>query len=120
MNLMMIQMGYIILFAFAAPGVVALVVVAFLVKMRVDAFKLCSVYQRPIPQLCFTEGGIGEWNTILKTLLKFGLWTCILIPVLNLEYFALKAEDSWIVSLVHNEEDNHKQTLNWFQKLIIV
>ena len=58
--MMMLQLGYVILFGFAALGVIMVTSISFLVKIRVDAFKLCFVYQRIIPNLTFMEDDIGE------------------------------------------------------------
>ena len=48
MNLMMIQLGYVIFFGFAVLGFIMVTSISSLVKIRVDAFKLCFVYQHII------------------------------------------------------------------------
>ena len=48
MNMMMLQLGYVILFDFTVPEVMMVTSISLLVKIRVDAFKLCFVYQRII------------------------------------------------------------------------
>merc|ERR1712032_968605 len=60
MNIMLILLGYMLLFGWAAPGITLIILVTFLLKIRIDAFKLCSVHQRIIPQT--NVNGIGEWN----------------------------------------------------------
>jgi len=87
MNLMMILLGYSMLFGFVAPGITVAMAVTFLVKVRIDAFKLCSVYQRVASPSSGGVKGIGEWNEMIGAIAHIGRWTSFIIPVFNLEYF---------------------------------
>jgi hypothetical protein len=118
MNTMVILLGYVLLFGFAAPIVATFVCIAFLVKIRIDAFKLCSVFQRVTPQMQFTGGGIGEWNEVLKAMVKMAQWTCIAVPLFNLEYFNLSGSDNWIAYLVNGQDGDAYLTA--YQKIMLV
>jgi hypothetical protein len=125
MNVMMLLTGYLLLFGFAAPGISAAILVTFLVKIRIDAFKLCSVHQRVVPGAAQNCQGIGEWNEVLATMVSFGRWTAFLIPVLNLQYFNLTPEQSWVVRLLRTNmtgpQTSHiDEGLTDFQKLLFV
>jgi hypothetical protein len=104
MNIMMILLGYLLLFGFAAPGIAFIILITFLLKIRIDGFKLCSVHQRIIPAAQCT--GIGEWNSVLSILVRAGRYTAIVIPVLNLEYFNLPPDEASITEVVRVGGDN--------------
>jgi hypothetical protein len=84
-NVMMLQLGYVMIFGSIAPEVIFIVLVLFLVKIRVDAFKLCSVFQRTTPARSAKEG-VGEWNNVLRSLAMIGRYAAPAIPVFNVKY----------------------------------
>lgn len=73
-----------IVFTGVAPllGVVALII--FVIRLRVDAWKLCVLLRRPFPHI---EDGIGDWNFIIDAFMWIGLTVSVAIPVLNLDRF---------------------------------
>ena len=62
---MVIQFGYLALFAPACPLAPALALINNVTEIRTDAYKWCMLYRRPIWERCDT---IGAWNTVMKIL----------------------------------------------------
>jgi hypothetical protein len=84
-NIMTIVLGYVMLFGAIAPLQIFVVFVAFVVKIRIDAFKLCTVYSRVIPSVS-GAAGIGNWNAVHKALATLGRMTTLAIPLINIKY----------------------------------
>lgn len=59
---MVIEMGYLTLFAGAFPLGASISFVYNLIELRSDAFRLCNVVQRPTVE---RVGGIGGWNVLM-------------------------------------------------------
>jgi hypothetical protein len=114
MNQMAIQLGYVLLFGCVAPGVGLAVFVVFLVKIRVDAFKLCNVYQRVVPSRLPADG-IGAWSTIIDTLAEVGRATALAIPLFNLEYFDQPGDSEPLLELLGAGPDG----LTLLQKVVL-
>jgi hypothetical protein len=68
---MVIQLGYITLFASAYPFASTVALVASMVEIRTDLMKLSSVCRRPRPH---RVGSIGTW----KIVMTFIIWMCAL------------------------------------------
>ncbi|CAM9674315.1 unnamed protein product [Discosporangium mesarthrocarpum] len=85
---MVIQFGYITIFASAFPFSSALSIITNLVEIKTDMFKLLCVYQRPIPR---RATGIGGWRLIMDA-------TVLLSVTTNCMLFALSSEQlmQWI------------------------
>jgi hypothetical protein len=118
MNVMIILIGYVLLFGFVAPCITIAVMITFLAKIRIDAFKLCSVYQRIVPSR-HSASGLGEWNTVLRRVVSIGRWTCLAVPIFNLEYFNVNAEASTIIRLMNNGSSS-AVGLSPIQKMVLV
>jgi hypothetical protein len=59
---MVIEMGYLTLFAGAFPLGASISFVYNLIELRSDAFRLCNVVRRPAAE---RVGGIGGWNVLM-------------------------------------------------------
>lgn len=79
---LVVAVGYTLLFASVVPIVVIIALAILLVRLRADAWKLCSVYRRT---WAFRTSGIGAWNDVLELLSWLGLMTSVAIPVLNMK-----------------------------------
>ncbi|CAK0789078.1 unnamed protein product [Prorocentrum cordatum] len=119
MNIMAVLLGYVLLFGSVAPGIVVAVTLIFLVKIRIDAFKLCNVYQRVIPAR-LPPDGIGQWGKVVQALAEVGRMTCLFIPIFNLSYFNSPGVDEgqdWLLDALgaapHGLSDLQKVVL-WF------
>ena len=64
-NELVIQFGYVVFFGAACPIVALLALMNNMIEIRADAFKLCTVLQRPAP---LRAEGIGAWLAILQTM----------------------------------------------------
>jgi hypothetical protein len=84
---MLVLLGYVMLFGAIAPVQIMIVLVGFSVKIRIDAFKLCNVYQRVTPSMSST-GGIGTWNEVLSILAMIGRAVTLAIPLFNIGYLS--------------------------------
>ncbi len=62
---LVIQIGYIVLFAPAFPLAALVVYAATAIKIKNDAFKLLRLYQRPFPRIV---NSIGTWETVIQVL----------------------------------------------------
>ena len=69
---MVIQFGFLALFAPACPLAPALALVNNVIEIRMDAWKVCTLYRRPVWQRCDT---IGAWNTVSKVLALIAVLT---------------------------------------------
>jgi hypothetical protein len=76
--------SYVLIFSGITPllGIIALPV--FLLRLRVDAWRMCVLLQRPFPYL---EDGIGPWNHLIDFLMWIGLACSVAIPLLNMPRF---------------------------------
>jgi len=79
-----LTLSYVLIFWGVAPllGMIALPV--FLLRLRVDAWKMTVLLRRPFP---YIEDGIGPWNTLIDTLMWIGLVCSVSIPLLNMPRF---------------------------------
>jgi hypothetical protein len=127
MNVMFILLGYLLLFGWAAPGITLVILITFLLKIRIDAFKLCSVHQRIIPG--FNCDGIGEWNDVLHNIIVLGRWTAFIIPVVNLPYFNSHSQESTVTWLFQGglseptigaAAADGQHGLTWLQKFVFI
>jgi hypothetical protein len=121
MNIMFILLGYLLLFGWAAPGIALVILITFVLKIRIDAFKLCSVHQRIVPSI--NCSGIGEWNEVLHTIMILGRWTGFAIPVANLPYFGQYSEGStlsWLFQGGLSDQCANLPGLTFIQKVVFV
>jgi hypothetical protein len=114
MNQMAILLGYVMLFGCVAPGITAAVCLTFVVKIRIDAFKLCNVYQRVMPARLVLDG-IGAWDQVLHLLVDLGRATSLAIPILNLGYFNSTPEEEPLLELLGAGPDG----LTVLQKVVL-
>lgn len=79
-----IQYGYVVMFcsSFAMSPILALVINAL--EVRIDAWKLCYLTQRPFPEIA---SSIGVWYSILVTISYFGALTNAAIVVFTANVF---------------------------------
>jgi Ca2+-binding EF-hand superfamily protein len=62
---MVVQFGYLALFAPACPIAPLLALLNNITEIRTDAYKICNLYRRPVWEPC---AGIGAWLTVLRSL----------------------------------------------------
>merc|ERR1712048_1213474 len=79
-----LTLSYVLLFSGVTPllGIIALPV--FLLRLRVDAWKMTVLLRRPFP---YIMDGIGPWNVLIDTLMWMGLVCSVSIPLLNMGRF---------------------------------
>ena len=83
-----VQFGYITLFALACPLVSLLAAVNNLISMRSDSFKLCQLCQRPALELA---DGIGSWGAVLQLMVFASVATnCGVV------FFTMDAVIEWV------------------------
>ena len=59
------QFGYLVMFAAACPLVALVMFVSNVVELRLDAIKLLRYFERPVPE---RTSNIGIWNSIINML----------------------------------------------------
>eukprot|EP01059_Diplonema_ambulator_P005295 TRINITY_DN1503_c2_g2_i1.p1 TRINITY_DN1503_c2_g2~~TRINITY_DN1503_c2_g2_i1.p1 ORF type:complete len:755 (+),score=161.47 TRINITY_DN1503_c2_g2_i1:36-2267(+) len=75
---MVIEFGYVVLFASAFPLAAALSVVCNVIEMKSDLLKLTMVYQRPAPA---RVSNIGIWQNLLWALMWLAIFTNTMLLV---------------------------------------
>lgn len=73
---MIIQLGYICLFASAYPLAPFVAIIANMIELRLDAFKITHVHRRP---WAVPVQGIGVWSTLIKCIVWFSAITNCMI-----------------------------------------
>lgn len=68
----MIQYGYVTFFSVAFPLVPLLCLIANVVKIRADAYRLCNLTRRPVPR---RASGIGVWLEVQRAMARISLLT---------------------------------------------
>ena len=63
--ILVLQFGYLVMFAAACPLVALVMFVSNVVELRLDAIKLVRYVERPVPE---RTSNIGIWNSILYML----------------------------------------------------
>mmetsp|Transcript_17013 Transcript_17013/g.59525 ORF Transcript_17013/g.59525 Transcript_17013/m.59525 type:complete len:706 (+) Transcript_17013:58-2175(+) len=96
-----IEVGYVILFADAFPVAALLTVATNVVEIKSDLFKLAQVYQRPVASRAAT---IGVWRRVLQVLVALSIVTNVLLFVMSEQLAA------WTPSLYREAEE--KDVLN--------
>ncbi len=64
------QYGYTVLFVAAFPLAATLSLAAGYIQIRVDGWKMCQAYRRPIPR---TAEDIGKWQDMLEIISVLGV-----------------------------------------------
>jgi hypothetical protein len=93
-----IQYGYVVMFcsSFAISPILALIITVL--EVRIDAWKLCYLTQRPYPEIA---SSIGVWYDILVTISYFGAITNAAIVVFTADVFDLSDDrDRWFAFLM--------------------
>ena len=67
-----LQFGYLVMFAAACPLVALVMFVSNVVELRLDAIKLLRYVERPVPE---RTANIGIWNSILNNIFLCALLT---------------------------------------------
>lgn len=67
-----IQYGYVVLFASVAPLIALAVLLNNIIEIRLDAFKLCKFYKRPMAK---RAKNIGVWLLAFETMLVMSIIT---------------------------------------------
>lgn len=73
---MVLEFGYITLFASAFPLAGAVAIICNVIEMKSDLFKLTRVCRRPWPERTAT---IGAWKTVLRVLASFSIFSNMVI-----------------------------------------
>lgn len=90
-----IAYGYVILFGASFPLTATLFLVLIIVEIRVDAWKLCTVTQRPFPE---ATNSIGVWLYIIQVMSVVGAITNVGIILFTTNAFDIEdTGDKWIV-----------------------
>ena len=69
---MYIQFGYVVLFASVAPLAAFAALLNNIIEIRLDAFKLCRIYKRPLAK---RAKNTGAWLLAFETLLVMSIIT---------------------------------------------
>lgn len=69
---MYIQFGYVVLFASVAPLAAFAALLNNFIEIRLDAFKLCRIYKRPMAK---RAKNTGAWTLAFETLLVMSIIT---------------------------------------------
>lgn len=69
---MYIQFGYVVLFASVAPLAAAAALLNNFIEIRLDAFKLCKIYKRPLAK---RAKNTGAWLLAFESLLVMSIIT---------------------------------------------
>ncbi|CAE7326990.1 rps11 [Symbiodinium sp. KB8] len=95
---MVIEFGYVTLFASAFPLAGVMSIVSNLIEMKSDMFKLALVYQRPMPH---RASNIGIWRTLLHVIVAFSVATNVMIFTMS-EQFASWAPGLYREASIHD------------------
>eukprot|EP00439_Symbiodinium_sp_Y106_P019140 s1631_g2.t1 len=95
---MVIEFGYVTLFASAFPLAGVMSIVSNLIEMKSDMFKLALVYQRPMPH---RASNIGIWRTLLHIIVAFSVATNVMIFTMS-EQFASWAPGLYREASIHD------------------
>lgn len=109
-----IQFGYVTLFASAYPLASSIMIFANLVEMRSDMFKLTFLCQKPRPFRC---DGLGMWGKLLNALVNLSALTnCLIFGFTSGQLM------EWIPSLYTIDDSDHmrfKDNKGWLVIFII-
>lgn len=85
-----VQFGYMTIFIVALPASCLVALINNFVELKIDGWKLCHVYQRPIPR---SAEDIGNWQAVMSII-------CIVAIVTNagLICFTMDVLDDWKLS----------------------
>lgn len=83
---MVVQFGYLLLFAVAYPTASIVALLSNLVELRSDLFKMCYVVRRPVPRLGLKE--MKTWNGVLRCLAVLSVITNTLLLVFTSQQMA--------------------------------
>jgi len=96
---MVIQFGYIVMFAAAMPSASAISIIYNIIELKSDTFKLCFLYRRPKAN---PAHGIGTWAKVLAVQTWLAVFT-------NLAIFGFSSEQmaQWTPSLFVEDASDH-------------
>mmetsp|Transcript_37467 Transcript_37467/g.37812 ORF Transcript_37467/g.37812 Transcript_37467/m.37812 type:complete len:162 (+) Transcript_37467:1379-1864(+) len=98
---MVIELGYVTLFASAYPLAAIIAIMANQVEVRIVALKLSSVTRRPMPR---RQGNIGTWNTVMTAIIWMSALTnCLIFG------FSSRQMMQWFPSLYTIAEDGDQE-----------
>lgn len=90
--------GYVVLFGASFPFTALLFLILIVIEMRVDAWKLCNLTQRPYPT---STNSIGAWLYIIQIMSIVGAGTNVGIIIFTENAFNLDSPSTkWVVFLV--------------------
>lgn len=95
---MVIEIGYVILFADAFPLAALLTMATNVIEIKSDLFKLTQVYQRPLPLRAAT---IGVWRFVLQVLVAMSIVTNVLLFVMSEQ---LASWTPWLYREAHEKD----------------
>jgi len=94
---MVIQLGYICIFASVYPLAAALASLSCFVEIRTDAIKISHVTRKPVPA---RVASIGIWNQLISVIIWFSCLTNCLIVCFSTDQLA-----QWMPSMELNRDD---------------
>lgn len=86
---LIINYGYVVMFSVACPLFPLFSLLLNILEVRVDAYKLCYLCQRPYPT---PANSIGTWISIIRTVSIIGALTNTAILVFTADVFDIKIE----------------------------
>ncbi|CAG9319506.1 unnamed protein product [Blepharisma stoltei] len=90
--------GYVILFGASFPFSLALLFFLIFIEIKVDAWKLCTLTQRPYPQRLHS---IGIWLQIIQAISFIGAGTNIAIIIFTTDAFEIEdTKNKWLIFLI--------------------
>ena len=93
-----IQYGYIVMFSASFPLAPLIALIAGIIELRVDGYKLTDIVRRPLPS---GSSGIGNWLQILRFLSFVGIFTNATIIVFTSTMVQVdELETKWFLWLI--------------------
>lgn len=93
---LVVQYGYVTLFAVSCPLVSLLATLSNLVAIRSQSYKLCQLYQRPMLSPIVHGRGMRYWNTALYLMVYASVVTnCALVC------FSMNSVQEWVPDQLH-------------------
>lgn len=90
--------GYVVLFGASYPLTIALFFVLLFVEVRVDAWKMCTLTQRPYPQ---RVNSIGVWVQIIQVMCFVGAASNMGIIIFTTNVFDINdTKNKWLMFLI--------------------
>lgn len=99
---LIIPMGYVLLFGSIAPATSLFMLIIYIIRIRVDAWRLCTVMRRPYPM---ATNGLGAWKSVISVLANCGLLVSSSMLVMDITMNPLTRQpmttfESWMLFFI--------------------